>query len=59
MTHVKSGICILNFYKCLKLKFIFLLYLYNKTLDICIYVAYIAGQMAGPIGLTFFEDTHG
>ncbi len=38
-------------------------YLYNKNQDIRIYVYVymlrIAGQTAGPIGLTFFEDTHG
>jgi len=34
-------------------------YLYNKALRSYICMLTIAGQKAGPNGLTFFEGTHG
>ena len=34
-------------------------YIYIIKQDIRIYMLSIAGQTAGPIGLTFFVDTHG
>ena len=34
-------------------------YLYNKAICSYIYMSVIAGQTAGPKGLTFFEGTHG
>jgi len=37
----------------------FAIYIIKQDIRIYIYVAYIAGQTAGPIGLNFFVDTYG